>query len=679
MRETGVVRRRAVGDPDLAAPYFGLARTLLGRLKNKLGAGVAGTHTWLLPDGVQIRTTTGPQGDAVEVDVERVGGEPPGCKPLDPALTGLTVTRLSNVVVLDPTGNDESPYTVYVKDKATADAFGTLTPKNYAKRTIDTCGKREDWYTSSLIVGNTSWFGGSLNGAPVVLSWNGYQLRYGGGSTGLARGKAVYYRGRTVSAFSADGESLVALGSSSAHFSTFPNGSDCTGVALRRNEDGKLYMVYALAHVNTGAGFKIVEERIFLLPVVDMTSQVLVVDASVTAAVQIMAESALYVSASNGCQAVPWLFNKSGTRAVTARRLPDVTYNHYQRRMFLDVADAVAIQTLDEYVHTQEQTSSQVNTENFATYSGFFCGPPPVSSKDVVTDSSSVSASLTTDYYKFSDFVGDELVELVMSETVETSETRNYTAIYEYTDSDPCDALVRTSETLSANSSRTVTIEVDGAVVATGITTAAGSRTGTASGTDDGDFPENGTYSRTVSGYALGDIAFLYMDLRARFCLIMFNQTDVEHTDSGTWAWDGTFQNIILTPGASPTQDVSLVAKALRTALIGTLPAAELLSQAFSVSATVELPSASILYPPSGTLNSSNTVPLAPANAVPGLPGDETLISRLASEPGGHVVLDIIVPNTSPDAFLQYLDRVADISVFLERPSGTRYNPVGCI
>lgn len=75
MREKGVVFKRLKGDPDIVQSYVGVARTLLGRMKAYLGAGVSGAKQWVLDNGVVIRTRVAGALDIVEIDVRRAAEE----------------------------------------------------------------------------------------------------------------------------------------------------------------------------------------------------------------------------------------------------------------------------------------------------------------------------------------------------------------------------------------------------------------------------------------------------------------------------------------------------------------------------------------------------------------------------------------------------------------------------
>lgn len=200
MRETGVARRRAVGDPGVAAPYYGLGRTLLGRLKNLLGAGIAGAHTWLLPNGVRIRTSTGPHGDSIAIDVPIIGGVPLEPTPLPEAtLFGLAFIPYSDSsplgyndpgtpdaehldypeVVLKPVLDEgEVQYATYLYNAAHRPPYApeTFEASSYDKRATGTTAdaKKIDWYPIGVAYGNLDWRGPRGE----ILSWFGGRDRY---------------------------------------------------------------------------------------------------------------------------------------------------------------------------------------------------------------------------------------------------------------------------------------------------------------------------------------------------------------------------------------------------------------------------------------------------------------------------------------------------------------------
>jgi hypothetical protein len=90
MRETGPVRKDISGDPEAAAPYMGMARTLLGKLKARMAAGGLAqlSHAQELPDGTVISVMSRHGQDTVRIfaavppgRADHPGGEQPWTPP----------------------------------------------------------------------------------------------------------------------------------------------------------------------------------------------------------------------------------------------------------------------------------------------------------------------------------------------------------------------------------------------------------------------------------------------------------------------------------------------------------------------------------------------------------------------------------------------------------------------
>lgn len=259
MREAGELHKRLGGsDKAKAAGYINVARTLLGRMKAYLGAGVSGSKQWVLRDGTKIVTS-------VMGTIERVSIVTAGlCNPLaemflsgfvcrpayQEAYVGLNdgetdpdlASPNPNVLItpeLDPDTDQPSDKVPvwfysgpYVPEEPLSGFPEEVNIGKYGTRVLDTCGKVGKWM-EDFSVGNIDWQ--SRDGL-LKLSWRTPGGRYGvfnqdtrfdnagwplGGFTG--HGNLIWIPGRQIDA-----------GSSSS----FPNYRRVTSILRQPDADG---------------------------------------------------------------------------------------------------------------------------------------------------------------------------------------------------------------------------------------------------------------------------------------------------------------------------------------------------------------------------------------------------------------------------------------------------------
>lgn len=675
MRETGVVRRRVVGDPDLAQRYFGLARTLLGRLKNMLGAGVIGTRNWRLADGAVIRTIVGDGCDIIQVDVRRVSRG--GCEEIDAPLTGLLLTQNSEELVLTPQGSGEdATYDVYAKDPATVALFSsTLEPEFYNEHVVDTCGRKEPWYINGIGFANTTWFGGNYKTFPVILSWSGPLPRYGllqvygqqAGQFLWSPSLTVYYRGNTIKYD--DGTPAGTTFGTTAQLG-FATANSCTGAALRRSADGSLHLVYTAAQISATETPDFIEERVYLAPVRKMDHQNILVGDPV----QIFAETALYATATASGHA-PWLFNSSGTRAVSIRY--GTTAGSTANRYFLDVGDASATLTQDKAIFHDLDTTTDATIVTPIELTGYFDNPRPggpTTTRTRATQKELLDDETLIMELSLADYVGDELVEMELLVTRTSSRQDVRQTTWGTAVSGSFDVVVRTGPYTNNNTySESYTFAVDGNEVGT-----IGPFTTNLSYTFEPSTSASG--STTTSGDVLDALLVLAADVRIGLCCFGLRRHNVSASAPIVWNAGVMVEDEVTTDTYTMTHHAAQDGSVLVTAELQT-------------SQTVSSPTDSFLDTTwSASLSDGNYTNVGPTTTVAEadngpLQSDiyeaqKFTLSTWASYPSGEFMVEIPILNHAQSATtstrIQYLKNVTDIEVFLEQAaSPSTYAPLG--
>lgn len=190
MREAGELYKRLGGsDRAKAAGYINVARTLLGRMKAYLGAGVSGSKQWVLRDGTKIVTSV--MGTIERVSIVAAAG---GCKPLPDPLLGIMFIPSTDEnfwgfrdLLTPDAEHPDVPYVIVTgvsEDSETSELLPDLKFYNkyhkpesikgdfFSKKLIDTCGNKVP--RAVPVVGTLDWRHEKLG----VLTWTGASNRY---------------------------------------------------------------------------------------------------------------------------------------------------------------------------------------------------------------------------------------------------------------------------------------------------------------------------------------------------------------------------------------------------------------------------------------------------------------------------------------------------------------------